>query len=170
MHKITDLNFIIPVTILLAFVFTGAFFICAKPRLKILNKCFFCHSKQNLICIKHPGYDTTYHYYHNECLKKVLNEPENYPEYVDTAIQIQDQINQDILVIQAKAHRAREQIRIAKTMATPLQVFSSENPEATEPRHKTKNIEWGGVLAKPVENISANPKLLSRYTILKKKR
>jgi hypothetical protein len=127
-----DLNFLI-----------GAFFVAKN----IMGGPF---SGEDLKQIEHPGYNTTYHYYHNECLQKVLDYPENYVKYVDTAIQIQDQINRNTLEAQEKIRRARLQIERlqierARTMgSTPEEI----------PKKPKKQIE---------------PKLLDRYALLKGK-
>lgn len=136
--------------IILAFLTVVAitiFFVLLLPRFKIFHRCFLCHHKdyqgsafEKLKQIEHPGYDTTYHYYHNNCVQKVLNSPEDFIKYVDTAIQIQDQINRNTMEAQNKV---RAQIERAKAMRAP------KDETIKEPQ---KQIE---------------PKLLNRYTILK---
>jgi hypothetical protein len=133
-----------------------AVFFSIKPRFKFFNRCFLCHHKHyygsyyenwSLKQVKHPGYYTTYHYYHNICLQKVLDSPEQYIKYVDTAIQIQDQIYRDTLEAQQKVRIAKLQIERARAMA--MGALKNEIPK------------------KPQEHIE--PKLLDRYALLKGK-
>jgi hypothetical protein len=56
---------------------------------------FFCKKRDRLLRVVHPGYHTSFDYYHEDCLKKVLDSPESYPKFVDSAIQITDQLRKD---------------------------------------------------------------------------
>ena len=42
------------------------------------------------------GYQDLFYHYHSECVKKVIQEPEKYPEYVDMAIAITDRVSEAI--------------------------------------------------------------------------
>ena len=168
--KPESIPFIIMGIVLVLGITLTMFFAFIKPRFKFFNRCFLCH-KQNyggryqiedlkqiehpgyfpavfsvpIENFEHPGYNTTYHYYHNTCLQQVLDFPEQHVKYVDTAIQIQDQINRDTLEAQEKIRRARIQIERARAMGAP----KDETPK--KPQKHTE------------------PKLLDRYALLKGK-
>lgn len=74
--------------------------------LRLFRKCFLCSCSKNLCRVVHPGYHTTFHYYHKECLEKVIASPECFPKHIDSAIQITDQLRDDI------RREESEQIRI----------------------------------------------------------
>lgn len=151
--SIYQIPFIIMGIVLVLGITLTMFFAFIKPRFKFFNRCFLCHKQnyggryqiEDLKQIEHPGYNTTYHYYHNTCLQQVLDFPEQHVKYVDTAIQIQDQINRDTLEAQEKIRRARIQIERARAMGAP----KDETPK--KPQKHTE------------------PKLLDRYALLKGK-
>lgn len=63
--------------------------------LRLFRHCFFCKGRKELHRVEHPGYSTTFQYFHPECLEKVLKDPEIHVGYVDSAIQIHDQLVSD---------------------------------------------------------------------------
>jgi len=63
---------------------------------KIFRSCFCCKEKKELLVVAQPGYEGTHYcYYHEECLQKVLKDPEKYVYCLDSAIQITDQIQKE---------------------------------------------------------------------------
>ena len=65
--------------------------------LRKFRKCRFCNDKKHLSVVTQCElYNTTYYYYHPECVRRVLANPEQYSSYVDTAIAITDHINEQL--------------------------------------------------------------------------
>jgi len=62
---------------------------------RLFRKCFLCKGTKNLCRVVPPGYHTTFDYYHQECLEKVIASPELFEKYIDSAIQITDQLRED---------------------------------------------------------------------------
>ena len=89
--------------------------------------------KKDLLQVVHPGYNTTYHYYHENCLKEVLRDPEKYEKYLDTAIQIQDQINDD----QQKLETKRRHLEHVKARATEIFKSTYAESKIIEPKAET---------------------------------
>jgi hypothetical protein len=88
---------------------------------KIFKSCFYCHSKKDLLRVEHPGYDTTFNYYHKECLKEVLLDPEKHVGCLDTAISIQDQIIKDDEQLKKQQRYRQELINRAKELSIHVQ-------------------------------------------------
>lgn len=73
--------------------------------LRIFKTCFYCHHKSNrtdngteeqLLRVEDPGFtQTDFYYYHERCLRVVMNNPENNAKYLHAAIMIVNQINSD---------------------------------------------------------------------------
>jgi hypothetical protein len=59
------------------------------------RRCFYCKGRRKLLRVVHPAYHTTYDYYHQECLDVVMQNPLSNFKFIDSAIQIMDQINKD---------------------------------------------------------------------------
>jgi len=60
------------------------------------KKCCFCKGFTGLTTVVHPGYDITYHHFHQSCLHGVLSNPEENQHKVDLAIQIADELKKDL--------------------------------------------------------------------------
>lgn len=101
---------------------------------KIFRSCFYCKHRQNepLLFVVHPGYYTTYHYFHRSCLQKVLNEPENNVEFLDTAVQISDQ---------EEINRRHEAAKIEKHISQILranEIVQRQRTSANEERQRQR--------------------------------
>ena len=71
-------------------------------------------------------YSTDYYYYHPECVREVLANPEQYREHVDTAITIMDHINEKLESETRNAeHRERGLQRAWNTIRTLDQIMTS---------------------------------------------
>lgn len=105
---------------------------------KIFRSCFYCKRRlgkvsanilpsEPLLCVEHPGYNTTYHYFHRSCLQRVLSEPENNVEFLDTAIQISDQEERDKQNEAGRIERYRRQIRRANEIVQRQRTSTNED-------------------------------------------
>jgi hypothetical protein len=108
--------------------------------LRVFRKCFYCKGRSHLLQTVHPGYNTTYDYYHKDCLEHVLENPEVLVKYLDTAIQISDQIESDRQKEQTKRNIEAQNIRRANELllnqrlqstspSQPLSLSTVEVPE-----------------------------------------
>lgn len=102
---------------------------------RLVRTCFLCNGRKNLLRVAHPGYSyTTYCYYHEECLQKVINNPEKYVKNLDSAIQIIDQIRKD----------EQEQLEHEHSQQLKIQIFRENNFSRTNPtlshENETENL------------------------------
>lgn len=109
------------------------------------HKCFHCRETENLLKVAHPGYHTTYTYYHQNCLDKVLKDPEGNQFYLDSAIQIMDQIRKDNEARQSKLRANLQKIQVVRNLSNTMvktveKVVEQKIEKAVEniKKHKTK--------------------------------
>ncbi len=112
---------------------------------KIFRSCFYCKHRQNepLLFVVHPGYYTTYHYFHRSCLQKVLNEPENNVEFLDTAIQISEIVQRQRTSANEERQRQRVEIKnqiesIQEVKKTLAKIDLDINKEKEVKKHDNK--------------------------------
>jgi hypothetical protein len=84
---------------------------------RIFRSCFYCKGRFSLLQVVNPGYNTTYDYYHQECLDHVLKNPEKEVKFLDMAIQITDQLVKDREHEETKRETERRQIQRATELA-----------------------------------------------------
>lgn len=84
--------------------------------LRPFRSCFYCHKKDNLVqAVRHTAYEGTLrYYYHEECLKRVLCNPEDHAQYLDLALDIANCI---------EMKEAREERRIEKAERACRRLF-----------------------------------------------
>lgn len=79
---------------------------------KLFRRCFLCEGKENLSTVTQWGIysSNSYCHYHPECVRRVLNNPEEHPDLVDTAIYIMDKIEEALE--SDRQERERRQLRL----------------------------------------------------------
>jgi hypothetical protein len=85
---------------------------------KLFRRCFLCKGRKNLLRVAHPAYDTTFSYYHEDCLVKVMASPEESPHAIDSAIQIMDQLHSNELKQQEARRRLQVQVQRLKRVVS----------------------------------------------------
>jgi hypothetical protein len=84
------------------------------------HKCFSCNGTEYLSRVVHPGYHTTYTYYHQNCLDEILRNPEANQHCLDSAIQIMDQIKKDEDAKESKLRENFEKIQKVKKLSNVI--------------------------------------------------
>lgn len=104
--------------------------------------CFLCKCKHNkqvdepLLCVEHPGYASTYHYFHRTCLQTVLQNPEEHIKFLDEAIQISDQEAREERRHLGQLERYRSQIR----RANEITQIQDSNEDVVKQQHITTQL------------------------------
>lgn len=107
---------------------------------KLFRRCFLCRGRKHLSRVVHPGYSTTFDYYHGICLEKVMASPEEYPQNIDSAIQIMDQLHSDELKKQEARRNLQVQVQRLKNITGKEQKNSAPKVEIPPQSMKSRYL------------------------------
>jgi len=125
---------------------------------RIFRTCFFCKGRIKLSQVVSPGYYEEFHYYHPQCLQEVMQSPEKYPEFVDTAIQIIDQISREKI-------REEEKQREINFKIARLRELRSRRERLNELSQQISEIHTGNLPPFSFQESDAYGKVISQNRI-----
>jgi len=124
---------------------------------KPLRRCFLCKGRKHLSRVVNGGYNTEFHYYHEECYQKVVRNPEQYQHAVDVAIHITDELEKtrrDELASQQQLTERIERLRgNVRINSTPTQLVNVINVTRTTSSENGNEVDYTYVPSSVIESI-----------------